>query len=487
MNEALTHWLNKLDSTTLPVLQGSQRQLEELLRDDNVHMGQLATVIEHDMGLSLHLMRFIKGVSTRHLRNDVNTVNHALMLLGLNSLRRLPNALVTIESLHPSVQALLQSFFAEAHHCAYQASQWALLRKDFEPDEVYLAALLHNIGETLLWLYDSKQMLTLRTTLKAGQLRKEEAEQQILGFSIQDLTRELAKQWGLPELFRDSLYPENAHNVRVYGVMLAVQLARLSRTSWTGPVIDEIIEEIADYLFLGVDETTALLHRFAAEAARGAMHIDSPPAILNLISPRHRPGQTTALTPVATTLPPNDNQAQQRLYQKAVKELAASAGKLPLKEIIATTLAGIHEGLAMERVVFALLSHNRNYLQARSIVGADNDPRFNRFAIELGRNHLFDRLLEKPQSFWFDQHNRIKFIKAMPRDFLDITHSECFMVMSLFVSGKPIGIFYADRGPNCRTMDETLYKRFKLIVTQASIALNALNHDSASTLVPPTP
>ena len=55
--------------------------------------------------------------------------------------------------------------------------------------------------------------------------------------------------------------------------------------------------------------------------------------------------------------------------------------------------------------------------------------------------------------------------------------------MSIFVAGKPIGIFYADKGSHCRSMDEGLYKQFKQLVTQATIALNALNHNAHPTPV----
>ena len=132
----------------------------------------------------------------------------------------------------------------------------------------------------------------------------------------------------------------------------------------------------------------------------------------------------------------------------------------------------MHQGLGLNRVVFALLTQHRTHLRPRSIVGVHNDPHFTKFAITLGANTLFDRLMEKPQSLWLDEHNRTKFWPAVPVDFQRLIKVNRFYVMSVFVKGKPIGLFYADRASNSCELDEKCYKLFKQLVTQASIGLS---------------
>ncbi len=486
MNEALAAWLEKLDNKILPVLQYSQDELTQLLRDENVPISRLAVIIEHDMGMALHLLRFINSISSKHLNSNINTVSHALMMLGLNQLRRLPQSLTTIESLNPSLQSLVRSFYSEAHHAAYQAGQWALIRKDYEPDEIYIAALLHNIGELMLWLFNTAEMSRLREMLQQDKMEKEQAEYVVLGFSIAEMTRELAKRWHLPELYCNSLYSENFDKPRVQGVMLAVQLARHSRRSWYSDDVGTIIEDVADYLYLDVDSTTALIHRFAAEAARRTPYIGSRPAVLNLLSEPPAAGTTT--TPPPTTgqksaQPGVGNKenasgssfclmTQLPLVQEALKYLAGNAGRLSVKEIITTTMHAMHDGLGLNRVVFALLTQHKTHLRPRSIVGVDNDPHFSKFSIALKSNNLFDRLMEKPQSLWLDDHNRNKFWKAVPTDFQRLIKVNRFYVMSVFVKGKPVGMFYVDRASNSCELDERCYKLFKQLVTQASVCLS---------------
>lgn len=43
---------------------------------------------------------------------------------------------------------------SRAHHAAWQARDWANIRADIKSEEVYIGALLLNMGDMLLWAYD---------------------------------------------------------------------------------------------------------------------------------------------------------------------------------------------------------------------------------------------------------------------------------------------------------------------------------------------
>jgi HD-like signal output (HDOD) protein len=487
MNEALVGWLKQLDKMSLPVLAHSRTALERLLEDDYVPMAQLTAVIEKDMGLTLQLLRYINNIKHKHLATEVTTVGHALMMLGMNQLKELPARLVTVESLDPRLQPTLLEFYSRAHHAAYQAGQIALLRKDLEPDEVYMAALLHNVGKMILWLYRPSEMMKLYGLLKERTMEPEEAEYVVFGFSIDELTKELAKQWHLPGLFRDSLYPENAGNHRILGIMLATQLSRASQHDWYSSETTEIIQQIADLLYLEPASTAALLHRFCAEAARGSAFIKIRHAALNMISPplaesaKIATGKSSKVTQDNRDVAAQDKPAsdfclmmQLPLVEKTIKRLA-SEQNLQLKDIIQMTMLAIHDGLGLNRVVFALLTSAKNELRARSIIGSGNDPIFNQFAIGLEKGNLFSIVMEKPQALWLDDHNRTKFWKLVPLGFQHRIKINSFFVMSVFIKGKPIGMFYADRHTTACKLDKKSYQLFKQLVSEATLALTRIS------------
>ena len=165
---------------------------------------------------------------------------------------------------------------------------------------------------------------------------------------------------------------------------------------------------------------------------------------------------------------------QRRVLLRVMKSLTQTEESLSLKKVLALTMEGMHEGLGLNRVVFAMLTPDKGQLRARSILGSDNDPLFNRFVIDLESHNLFTRLLEKPQSLWLDENNRGKFFPLIPIGFHKLIRNDSFLVMSLFVRNKPVGIFYADRHTNACRLDAESYKRFKQLVAQASQTLSRI-------------
>ncbi|KPK38959.1 MAG: hypothetical protein AMJ69_07010 [Gammaproteobacteria bacterium SG8_47] len=134
-------------------------------------------------------------------------------------------------------------------------------------------------------------------------------------------------------------------------------------------------------------------------------------------------------------------------------------------------MKGMHDGVGLNRVVFAVLSSDRQSLTARSIVGAENDPVFNRFAMRLNPPNLFTRLLEKQQAIWVNDDTRAKVWPLLPVEFRKLIATNTFFAMSLFINDKPIGMFYADRHSDACQLDETSYNQFKQLVTLVSRSL----------------
>ena len=140
---------------------------------------------------------------------------------------------------------------------------------------------------------------------------------------------------------------------------------------------------------------------------------------------------------------------------------------------------GMHDGIGLNRVVFALLTQERHQLRARAIAGSDNDPAFNRFLIELNGAHLFTRLMEKPQALWINDTNRVKFWPLVPRPFQRIIRGNSFLVLSVFVKGKPVGMFYADRHSAACHLDAHAYHRFKQLGMLAAQAMESVSEQES--------
>ncbi|MEW6646023.1 MAG: HDOD domain-containing protein [Pseudomonadota bacterium] len=497
MHNTLNAWADKLQHAVLPALPQTVAELTRLSADDNVNMWNLARVVEKDPGLCIALLRRVNTGGQKRLHTEVTTVEHAMMMLGLTQLRTLPKAVPLIQRAGDAMgRERALRLMAQSYHAGWQARELARLRKDLEPDEVFLPALLHHLGEILLWLHAPAKMVQIEELAAQQQMEPEEAQYVVLGFGLDHLTLMLARRWGLPTLLQDSLKSENAQQPRVYGVMLAVQLARAAEQGWYRAATTSVLEQLADYLGHDFGHAAAECHRYAVEAARQADCYPTAPAATRLLypgQPEAAPGWKPAPAPMADSAtgaapqPPAEAAAegtaafclapQLHILRRSLQELQAGmkAGNLTLQKILSLTMDGMHDGMGLNRVVFALLTQERHQLRARAIAGADNDPNFNRFLIELNGAHLFTRLLEKPQALWINDTNRVKFWPIVPKPFQRIIRGNSFFVLSVFVKERPVGLFYADRHTGDCALDGHAYHRFKQLGLLAAQAMGMVS------------
>ncbi len=491
MPKALNKWVDRLEGAELPALDQNLEILARLSLDENVPVERLAAVIERDPALTIRLLRQVSAVDHKHLRTEVTTVTHAVMMLGLSRVRDLHRGVPTMGTVkEPLVRRHLLESCSHAYHAATQAYDWARLRKDMEPDEIFMVTLLHNVGEMLLWRFAPKKMLQIETLTQHEGMEPEEAQYVVLGFGLDQLTMGLAQRWRLPSLLIDSLHPENAQKHRVLGIMLAVQLARKARRGWYRPSVTSVLEQATEYLHRDLDEITRRIHMTAVEAARASEEYQALPAAALLLLPpgapvitvaRQKPGEVKPAAGQAATgdgrPPPFCLAPRTDVFRRSYAALGNLDGELSLHQALAIAMEGMHDGLGLNRVVFAMLTPDRGELKARSILGSDNDPLFNRFAIDIDGVNLFARLLDKPQAIWVNDGNRARFWPLVPNNVQKLIRINSFFAMSVFVKGKPVGIFYADRHTQACTLEEATYKRFKGIAGQAAATMERISNN----------
>ncbi len=477
MEQTLEEWVARLEPVELPAFGHSLRELERLAADDSIPLTRLTAIVEGDLGLTLRLMRRINAVGHKHLRSEVKTVRHGLMMLGMSALQRLPEGVPTIEQVGDKAPRVrLRRGYARAVHAASQAREWSRWLRDIEPDEAYLAALLHGLGEMLVGLHSPARLTELERLKHGDEMEAEEAEFVTLGFALDRLTSRLAAAWGLPSLVDESLQPENTENRRVRGIMLAGRLARAAERDWYAPETTAILEQVADLLGCSFGSAAARAHRTAVDVARDGLPLYGVrPAAARLLLPT-RPEAAPGWSPTHREEPPGEFCLcpQPAAYAQALARLRHPPDQVEsLHDLLELALKGLHEGLALNRVLFALMTPAKTQLKVRGAIGAEGDARFNRLTLDLDEDNLFSRLIQKPQALWYDDSNRDRFLPLLPEIFQKAVGVPRFFVMSVFVKGHPVGCFYADRHNAYCGLDSRSYHRFKELVLQAGRAMEA--------------
>lgn len=500
----------------LPIFGYSDREFNILKGDEGSAFKAYGDIILKDPGLVLHALQQLAPTSGKSSRIEINSINQVTMLLGAERLGKLTDGLPHMEN---TLQGMARAGYARtacrAYHAAFQAWDWAHIKNDHNPEEIFLATLLHDVAELALWVNQPEKIHYLRKLIFKDHLHTDEAQYLALGESLEHFSRKIAVNWNLPPLVHDSLRPENANNSRIQGVMLAIQLGRAAERGWHSKKMLITLELIAEYLDASVEETSSHIHNNAVRAARDSGFYGSRPAAALLpllagddhilindefptkdantnvsvvaIKPTEEKPQTakTEETSLATESkePPatNKNTAneicispQVDIFRECVENLQQGFGKMDLNEIMRTTVHGLHDGVGLNRVVFTMLTPNSQTLVSRFIVGTDNDPHFSRFHINLSKPNLFNKLMQKQTSLWVSNNNRDKLWNRIPEEFKGIIKNKSFYAMSIVIGNKPVGLFYADRRSSECQLDENSYKLFRQLCHVASKSFAAL-------------
>ena len=470
-------WIERIGRKAVPVLPETIAVLRRHCARDNAPVAELVAEVEKDPGLVVHLLRVTNAMAAGPLRSDVTSVQQALMMLGTEKVSELPARLPVVDDrLNTEARERLHKTFARAYHAARQATDWAMLRRDMTPDEVFAATQLHFLGEMFLSLYAPQQLDAVDRLHYEQHVSSEEAQYLVLGFTLDQLTAGLARLWRLPKLVLEALHPENARFPRAYGIMLAVQLARGAAIDWYGEKTREIEERVAEWLDMEAPELIGRIHRLAVTVARDSDRYQAVPAAARLpliyVEPVERDETTEASDEASAEV---CLMPQYRILQNLLATLQRPE---LLREhaynVISLVLKGMHDGIGLNRVVFARHDAEENRLEAAKVIGADNDPDFGRFLVPLDEPHLLTRLMEKTQAVVINDATRDRFWPLVPQTFRDLVGVNSFAAMSVVIDGKPVGLFYADRHSNACVIDDRSYQYFKRVCLRAGEVLAKL-------------
>lgn len=263
-NKELDRWVAVLSRADLPVLKQTARDLAALREDeDNLTAISIADVIARDPMMTVKLLRYLQQHKRKAQTTEVVQVEQALLMLGVEPFyRNVPAQPLAEEMLKSHMVALppMLRVVHRSHRASEYAQEWAAHLRDLHYEEVRIAALLHDIAEILMWCFAPDRMLNIRDMQQKDKaLRSRDVQQQVLGFSLIELQRELAIQWGLPELLLMLMNDSSANQPRVRNVVLAVNLARHSANGWDDAALPDDYKDIGELLRIPAAEVMVMV------------------------------------------------------------------------------------------------------------------------------------------------------------------------------------------------------------------------------------
>lgn len=273
---------------TLPALPPIAVRLLAVTADERSAVGDVTALLAADQALTAKLLSMANSAAVG-ARSPVTTLDRAVVLLGFRAVRSLVLTLKLFECFPPLAATGERPGFdrrefwkhALAAGCAARRLAAARREAGIDPEEAYVAGLLHDIGKLALDAVYPRAYG--RIALAAERARGEiaDVERGVLGIDHTVAGRRLAERWRLPRVLVEAIWLHHLSpdalpaSVASAGLIAFVQLAdtlvREQRIGHSGNhAFYESAVQLAARLGLSEADVTAILPYLAGEVAAQA-------------------------------------------------------------------------------------------------------------------------------------------------------------------------------------------------------------------------
>ena len=474
-------WMKRLNDEDMPIMGRTVQKIVRVVENKDSSVAELSKVVLEDISFSAKVLKLANTVFYNPGGRQIGTISRAITQMGLEKVRAISLTVALMESMvRAANREHLMKELARYMHAASQARTLAQAIGDKSPEQIFVAALMYNIGELAFWCFAKQEGDALGSELRRG-VPKEQAETKVLGFPISKLTQQLVEDWKINPLLAEALDPNQKKDTRMQLVGMSYDLALAAEKGWKSEAVKDMIEKIALVVDAPLEDIQPLLHEGAREAAQicGSYGVSKVAAIIP--DPDGKAGVVEGKEPG----PEGEQEAEvledlqqynPKLQLDILREMSSLLNKKPdFNLLLQMTLDGIHRGIGMDRTLLALITPDHQYLTARYALGYKREEMLKcfRFFLASGRPHAFKYLVDHRESLWTSQGNSPA-LDYINNNLVELLGGRDFFAMPLIVADRPFGLFYADRLPSHRELDQESFENFEYFVQHACQGLDRI-------------
>jgi len=200
----ITHEIDRLVGKTdsLPTLPGIAIKLLQAVQKKEPNISEIGKILSNDVALTAKILKLVNS-SFYSLSSRITTVDHAIKLLGLNTVKNLALSFSLITGFQKKGVRTINyiQFWKDSLLGAIAAK---LLANKIDPnsaEDAFFMGLLQDIGSLALACCMPEQYGVVLSEANNQVARYHQAENQHLGLNHMEVGEYLAKSWGLPETF----------------------------------------------------------------------------------------------------------------------------------------------------------------------------------------------------------------------------------------------------------------------------------------------
>lgn len=203
-----TLWARMAQQGDFPTLQYCVDNIFQTLNSD-LTVGEMATSVLSDFSLSQKVIRLANSAMYRSFGGEVTTVSRAILVLGVEAISHLTLGIQLLDYFHGVAGQRPQ---------ATKALQRALVAGEItrtlshvrginEGEEAVVCTLMHHMSRLLLVFYFPDEWERVEAMCAAHPMTENEACQEVLGVSLEEIAEAAARKWRLPGLIAHAMRP----------------------------------------------------------------------------------------------------------------------------------------------------------------------------------------------------------------------------------------------------------------------------------------
>ena len=374
---------------------------------------------------------------------NISTIDQALVILGLNTVKSVALSLALLSSLANQPQSKqLHAEIVAAYFCGTLA--YTLTRLNgarYSAQEAQVCGLMQNIGRMMATYYLYEDIERSRVLQAAENLTEDEAVTRTLGVGYSAIGAAIVHHWNLPDVLQASLSvdvgkspPRSAANSLAWHQFCSLFCRRITDILFRQPEGREKIEiahEIEFFkgaLHLREDEVREWIETALAETETLLVEIAFPCTV----------AQARTLLRKASERVLDLLSAQDSLTRDSNNLL----GKTPI-EVIQNILRLIHDKYNFDRTVMCL-PDGPNRLVAIAGVGRNASQIVAKFRCHGPKLDIFRVIMTKKVDMFVADVQTPAYAKLLPEWYAEIGGSRSFQILALVDEGQLLGMIYGD-------------------------------------------
>jgi eukaryotic-like serine/threonine-protein kinase len=452
--------------------------------------GDLAKVILKDFSLTNKLLRVVNSAIYGSLAGKVTTVSKAVLLLGFEKVRMIATSLMIFEQLQNKNQsAELKEVAMESFLSGIIAMDLAKDMKMSRTEEVFICAMLYNLGKLLVICYFPEEYGAIKEQILQKGIDENRAAHGILGISFNELGMAVSRSWNFPDMIVRSMehpppgvieQPKTEHeimrNLTNYAHDLCAAVTNTQEDGW-GKAMSEMSIRYQDSIPLPVRQVELLLDSAASKIDNfsGIVNLDKKSsALLNKLHAHRRSEEQAAPaampedqrlqdSPVAGTMQPAAISAavivQERklIITNGINEITdVMKGTYSLNDVMYMIMETMYRGFGFNRVIFCLRDVKGVQMVGRFGLGEESEAIIKLFQIRIGQaSDIFNIVIAQGKGIIIADSNAPNIVQYLPEWYQTSVAAPAFLIYPLLIKGNCIGLFYADKNEKGALLTES--------------------------------